>query len=167
MKNKLLFIILTVLLLNIYFWPKEEKAENQFFTYPEKFTVSLRGEVVFPGNYTFYEPTALIDVINYAGGLTKDANINIINLNEEISKTAIINIERIETKLPDELSGLININTATFGELVKVDGITDNRAANIILYREQNGLFRNLEELLNVKHIGEATFEKIKNNLTV
>lgn len=67
---------------------------------------------------------------------------------------------------PDEIptdvtkkTGKISLNTATAGELMSVRGIGEKTAINIILYREEHGGFRMLEELLNVPGIGEKNFE--------
>lgn len=61
----------------------------------------------------------------------------------------------------------IDINTADIGELMKIDGIGEVTAAEIISYREQNGGFRNVEEIMNVYGIGEAKFEHIRNYVYV
>lgn len=167
MKNRIIFIAILVLLINVYLWPKPKDFEREAFIYPEKYSITLMGEVVFPGSYDFFEPTLLNDVIKYAGGFTNEANYNNINLNEMIYKNIIIVIEKANYENDDEDNFIVNINTASFEDLIKVPGITENRAANIILYREQNGLFKSVNDLLNVKYIGEATFEKVKNYLTV
>jgi len=167
MKNKLLFIALVVLLLNIYLFPKAEKEEKEVFIYPNKYTITVLGEVAFPGNYTFFDTVSLIEVINYSGGFTSEANTNKINFNEEFNRTGTIVIDKKSDEVNDEINKLVNINTATYGELILVDNITETRAINILLYREKNGLFKNIEEILNVSQIGDSTFAKIKNNITV
>ena len=68
---------------------------------------------------------------------------------------------------PEEISFPININTATIRELKKLDGIGDTKAREIISYREKNGGFSAVEELLNVKGIGESTLENIRDYVTV
>lgn len=55
----------------------------------------------------------------------------------------------------------IDINSATHDELVKLNGIGDYLAEQIILYREENGGFKNVDELINVSGIGEKIFDKI------
>lgn len=55
----------------------------------------------------------------------------------------------------------ININNATHDELVKLKGIGDYRAEQIIMYRNENGGFKNIEELINVSGIGEEIFNSI------
>lgn len=64
-------------------------------------------------------------------------------------------------------SGLININTAPVRELVKLSGIGDVKAAAIVEYRSTYGNFLRIEDIMNVKGIGEKTFEKIKDQITV
>ncbi len=67
----------------------------------------------------------------------------------------------------EEESTLININTASKSELTELSGIGEVKAQAIIDYRNTSGNFKSIEELLNVKGIGDATFEKIKDFITV
>lgn len=60
-------------------------------------------------------------------------------------------------------SVIININTADIEELKKLDGISDVTAQNIIDYREANGGFSTVEELKEVKGIGETRFKSLRN----
>lgn len=62
---------------------------------------------------------------------------------------------------------LININSADTRELIKLSGIGEVKAAAIVAYREEHGAFSSVEELLNVKGIGEKTLEKIRGYVTV
>lgn len=61
----------------------------------------------------------------------------------------------------------ININTATEEELESLKGIGPATARNIISYREEYGGFSSIEEIKNVKRIGDKTFEKIKEDICV
>ena len=63
--------------------------------------------------------------------------------------------------------GKININRASVEELQKLKGIGPSTAKSIILYREEYGAFSEIEEIMNVKRIGEKTFAKIKEQITV
>lgn len=62
---------------------------------------------------------------------------------------------------------LVNINTADHDTLVKLNGIGDSLADRIIEYRNENGDFKNIEELLNVPGIGEKIFNAVKDNIYV
>lgn len=64
-------------------------------------------------------------------------------------------------------SRLININQATESELITLSGIGEVKAAAIVEYRRNNGQFRRIEDILNVSGIGEKTFEKIRDHITV
>ena len=64
-------------------------------------------------------------------------------------------------------NALININTATASELMQLDGIGEVRAQAIVQYREEHGSFKSLDELVNVKGIGEKTLEKNREKITV
>lgn len=61
----------------------------------------------------------------------------------------------------------ININSASASELMRISGIGEKRAADIIAYREERGGFSSIEEIMNISGIGEKTFQEIKNQITV
>lgn len=61
----------------------------------------------------------------------------------------------------------VNINTATQSELEAVKGLGPAKAKAIIMYRDANGGFKNLDELDNVKGFGKASIEKLKGELSV
>lgn len=63
--------------------------------------------------------------------------------------------------------GLININTATESELSNINGIGPSKAAAIVAYRQENGKFISVEEIMKVSGIGEGTYEKIKDRISV
>lgn len=85
-------------------------------------------------------------------GLENDACIeNKSNTNNENSKTTAI----------------INLNSATKEELMTLTGIGEAKADDIINYRNTNGGFKNIEDIKNVKGIGDAVFAKIKDRITI
>ena len=60
----------------------------------------------------------------------------------------------------------VNINTAGVDELVTLPGIGKAYAERIVEYRQKNGPFKKVEDIVNVRGIGEKTFERIKDRLT-
>ena len=61
----------------------------------------------------------------------------------------------------------VSLNSATIDELMQLPGIGEVKAKAIIAYREENGGFKSIEELLEVNGIGESTFNKIKDQLSL
>ena len=62
---------------------------------------------------------------------------------------------------------VVNLNTATAEQLDSLPGVGPKVAARIIEYRQKNGPFKKIEDLMNVRGIGEKNFLKIRNRLTV
>ena len=69
--------------------------------------------------------------------------------------------------IQENTSTLININTADATKLEELPGIGATKANSIIAYREEVGGFKSIEDLKNVSGIGDATFEKLKDYITV
>ncbi|MDR3162775.1 MAG: helix-hairpin-helix domain-containing protein [Helicobacteraceae bacterium] len=65
------------------------------------------------------------------------------------------------------LFGAVNINTATSEELTALKGIGDTKAAAIVKWREENGGFKSIDELTQVKGIGKKTLESLKEEITI
>ena len=90
---------------------------------------------------------------------------------DTIVNDACIDKDNINIPIPekeDDISlGKISINTATKEELMNLTGIGESKAEDIILYRNTNGLFQKIEDIMNVSGIGEVLFAKIKENITV
>lgn len=72
-------------------------------------------------------------------------------------------VETVEVEVHDA----INLNTASKEELMLLDGIGEKMAERILAYREENGPFVRIEDIQNVKGIGEKTYAKIAGELTV
>lgn len=74
------------------------------------------------------------------------------------------------SEIPSPLTAkdtLVNLNTASFDELKSLDGIADVIAQRIIDYRKQNGGFQSIEELMEVRGIGEKIFAKNRDKITI
>ncbi len=202
-----------------------------------KIKAEIKGEVISPGVYEFDEGSRLKDLIDAAGGFSKKAYYDNINLSmklkdemvvvvydkdnikkkassvdkpNNVNKSSSTNkntsfsnktneknivpeynidsslennesvIEKSESKVVDEIKSndnndnkntlvnkLVNINTAGIKELSTLTGIGEAKAQKIIDYREANGEFKSIDEIMKVKGIGKATYEKFKANITI
>ncbi len=82
-------------------------------------------------------------------------------------ETSTSNNESIKEETKTEEISIVNINTASISELDSLPGIGTSKAQNIIDYRNINGKFGSIEEILNVNGIGTAIYEQIKAYITV
>ena len=71
-----------------------------------------------------------------------------------------------ETVLPQN-AGLININSANLEKLCDIPGIGEGTAEKIIAYRQTNGAFIEVDDLLNIEGIGKGKLDKIRKYITV
>ena len=65
------------------------------------------------------------------------------------------------------VAGPVNINTASAAELETLPGIGAKTAGRILEYRQKNGPFKKVEELMNVRGVGEKSFLKLRNQISV
>lgn len=89
-------------------------------------------------------------------------------VSQTYSQTVSSNTTEKQPDVPQEnTDGLININTASAELLTELNGIGEVKAAAIVEYRRAHGGFSSVDELINVKGIGEKTLEKIRSSVTV
>lgn len=145
--------------------------------------VDISGAVVNPSVVELPEGSRVYDAIDKAGGLSKDADTKILNQAEILvdgQKIYIPTKQEIEeisssgnsamilpSNMGDGRSGLININTASREMLQQLSGIGPATADKIISYRNENGKFIRIEDIKNVSGIGEKTYEKFKDRITI
>jgi competence protein ComEA len=122
----------------------------------QEMEVHVDGAVVSPGIYTVGENCSLENVIRMAGGCLDGADCSGFD----------IYISPLDENSPRE-SQKINLNTAEDWLLCALPGIGSGRAAAIVEYREQNGAFKAVDELLDVPGVGAVTFDGIRNLITV
>jgi competence protein ComEA len=136
--------------------------------------VHIGGAVVSPGVYTFKAGDRVEDAVTAAGGFTAEANRDSLNLAARLLDGQQIIISKLGEPTPTpSASGRgtptpskININTASLPELESLTGIGPVTAQKIVDYRLQNGPFKRLEDLLDLKLVPASTFDKIKEMIT-
>ena len=89
-----------------------------------------------------------------------------LDMGNEITADEIGVVEDNVT-LAEEFLSEIDINTASVTDLDRLSCIGESRAMDIIKYREENGNFSRIEDIMNVPGIGEKIFEEIKGQITV
>jgi competence protein ComEA len=139
---------------------------------PGPVRVHVSGAVVNPGVYTLPPDSIAQDALQAAGGPTDVAALDYVNLAQELSDNMQLRIPAVgESVVSDsgevELTGPVNINTATQEQLELLPDIGPVTAGNIIAYREENGPFEQIEDIMNVPGIGEVTFEGLRDQITV
>nr|WP_246521326.1 MULTISPECIES: helix-hairpin-helix domain-containing protein [Ornithinibacillus] len=133
--------------------------------------VDIKGEVQNPGVYEIKESSRVRDVVLLAGGFTNSADQNLINLAQKVFDEMVILVPEIgqegSVNVGESESAKIRINYATVEEIQKLPGIGPSKANAIVEYRDANGYFQQVEDLLSVTGIGEKTLEAIKDELQV
>lgn len=150
---------------------EEQKAENREVS--TTIVIDVKGAVKKPGVYTMNEGDRVVDAIEKAGGLLSEADENQLNLASLLKDEMVIYVpkkgeEVTQTNVQSQNDdGKVRINSATSEELQKLQGIGPAKAEAIITYREENGPFKTVEDLLEVSGIGEKTLENIKDDIVV
>ena len=161
----------------------EEEVEG------EKIAIHIIGEVKKEGIVYLEKGSRIVDAIKEAGGATKEADLSQINLAYELQDGQKIYIPNKNEKISEYITrssgnnviiegnnssvqtegkeNKVNINTANLNELDSLPGIGPSLAKRINEYREENGNFKSIEELQNVKGIGDAKYSDIKDNVTL
>lgn len=157
-----------------------EEVENKDI--PERAEESIimadiKGAVVNPGVYKFQDGSRVIDLIELAGGLAKDADSATINFAMHVKDEMVIYVPRIGEKVeaaihvqagqPTSGKTAVNLNTAEASELETLPGIGPSKAEAIIEHRETNGPYKSIEDLKLISGIGDKTFDKLKELISV
>lgn len=132
--------------------------------------VHVCGYVKNPGVYEIEDGKRINDAINAAGGCLPEAVINGLNLAQKISDGERIYVPGPESENQVKTgtdNGLINLNTADVNALMSLPGIGQSRAESIIEFRNSNGKFKTIEDIMKVAGIKNAAFEKIKEYICV
>lgn len=166
---------------------KKSNGQSQVVVY-------ICGAVKHPGVYKFTAGSRVNDAVNAASGFKKGAARTAINQarvledgeqitiptlkqvkRKQLSKTTdgdnfqdkITDNENTDSSERESQDTLININTASAGELTSLSGIGQSRADAIIEYRQSNGKFQSIEDIMKIPGIKQGIFNKIKNKISV
>ena len=164
-----------------------EKTENIETNDSQSFVVYVAGYVNNPGVYELKEGSRIIDAIDSAGGYSKEAYENYLNLasliadgqmiyvpsEEEVSQGNVESIAGnggtsgigVNGNNAGNSGGLVNINSASKEELMTLPGIGESKADKIIAYREANGRFNSPEGIMEISGIKDGLYNKIKDKI--
>ncbi|ACA41322.1 helix-hairpin-helix domain-containing protein [Lysinibacillus sphaericus] len=151
----------------------EEAVQQQVF-------VDIKGAVMYPGVYELQPDKRIFDAIQLAGGYIENADTQLVNHAQKVQDEMVIYIPIKGEQLEDISSNLlmlplesqnksqkINVNTADAETLATLPGIGPSKAHSILSYREEKGRFQTIDDVRNINGIGDKTFEKIKDSITV
>lgn len=159
-----------------------------YITYPKTIKVEIKGEVLNPNVYVLKKGSTIKELIDVAGGVKEDVDTYTINMTKVLDDGDVVVMYRdekleglnykvneiVNDKSTDEYitneiweSSKISINSATKEKLMSLPSIGEAKASAIIEYRTKNGLFKKLEDIKNVKGIGNALYEKIKDYINI
>lgn len=154
---------------------------------PEPIRVYVSGEVAAADVYELPADSIVADALEMAGGFTDEAAAEVLNLAQPLVDGMHIHVPVVSEVKGDEerpvisgpASGVsasvgggrdgerININTASLEKLEELPGVGPATAQKIVDYRETNGPFERIEEIMDVSGIGEAKFEQMEDLITV
>lgn len=160
---------------------ESKENDNSSSDTNENIVVYVCGAVNLPGVYTLTSKQRIADAVSAAGGFSDDAQTDAVNLagipcdgdkiripfqGEEINENN--SAEEQDSENNSEIKDdRININTADKSLLMSISGVGEAKADAIISYREKNGNFKAVEEIMNIEGIKEGVFNKIKDKICV
>lgn len=122
--------------------------------------VEVKGNGAKNGIYSLEKYSTINDLLKIIE-IEEDADLSSYNLQQPLKNNDVITINVYQEPAK------ISINNATLDELCTLDGIKEKTAQKIIDYRNSNGPFQSLEELMEVPGIGEAKFNKLKDKISL
>ncbi|TCN24639.1 helix-hairpin-helix domain-containing protein [Mesobacillus foraminis] len=157
---------------------KEKPGQENEVSVP--MMADIKGAVKKPGVYDVHQGERVIDLIEKAGGLTNKADTASINFAMKIGDEMAIYIPekggqgppagQIPVSGGGESTGSsqkVNLNSASASELETLPGIGPSKSAAIIEFRETSGAFKTVDDLKLISGIGDKTFEKLRELITV
>lgn len=176
---KIIIIALVVTVVGIYALSVVEQSQKDMASVVEiyseeddstsKVKVTIEGEVIHEGTYSISPQESLSDLIDLAGGTTENADTTAYTPGLEIGTRTAFYIPAIsdeEQSCKATVTSKVNINEAD-EEALKAVGFSSSQAENLISYREANGDFEAIEDIMEVSGIGDRTFAKVKDYITI
>lgn len=143
----------------------------------EELVIDVVGHVHRPGIVILPPGSRVHEAIEAAGGLTGPVDTTALNMARKLTdgEQILVGITPVVPAgggtHPDgsgaPAGGLVNLNTATEAELDDLPGVGPVTAASILEWRQENGQFSSVDDLLEVRGIGEATLEDLRDHVTV
>lgn len=168
--------------------PAPPTAEPGPTATPQPISVYVNGSVNAPGVYELPADSRVQAAIDAAGGLSADAFVDGVNLAQLLFDGAQVYVVSAEQNAGAQAallantvssnsgvsggaanseSGVVNLNTATSEQLQTIPGVGPSTAQKILDYREDNGTFQMIEDIMNVSGIGEGKFEAMRDFIAV
>ena len=134
------------------------------------YTYTIEGEVNKPGSYSLAEEITMANLISAAGGVTTNADDLAFYDDAKLSQGSTYYIaskyNASDICNTDPITK-VNINVDDADTMMTINGITSSIASSIVSYRTGTGPFKTVEQLLEVYGIGNATYRKIRNFVTL
>lgn len=142
---------------------------------PAGITVYVTGAVQQPGVVTVAAGARTADAVNACGGLLPQADAERVNMAQPVKDGQQIRVPEKKAAgnattgdaAGKEDGGLVNLNTADEKALDALPGVGPATARKIIEYRESEGGFQSTEDLMKIKGIGQAKYDKLKDKVTI
>jgi competence protein ComEA len=178
-QQKILLVLVLCVLALIYFRFYSPPALPPAEEVLKEFVVEVAGEVRSPGIHLFRDAPSLKEAIDRAGGLKEDSLFDnaassrlletgaLLTVSKESSQVIKVKMGRMDAKKLLVFSIPLDLNRVTTEDLCLISGIGESLAQEIVTYRERRKGFRSVEELRNVKGIGEKKYETFRPFLSV
>jgi competence protein ComEA len=150
--------------------PNNQSTVNQtsvtsYYSGDDAVNVTIEGQILHPGKYDVSPQYTLANLIDMAGGVLEDSDPNAYTPSLYIGSRTLFYIPK-KNKLSEmcyqEEIEKVNINTATASTISSKTEMSSTQATALVTYREENGSFQAIEDILKVKGIGEGTYAKVR-----